>query len=801
MREPALPVPPRSFDEPAARPARRRPVAVVPVHVFVDEVQVDLAAGRVRGVVHHTVRARVDGVDRLPFDAADLRVTQARLGDDALAVTVHAQGVVVALPEPLEAGEAVTVSLRFEAQPTAGLYFVGGERPQAWTQGAMEDHHHWFPCFDAPEHLVTTEVRATVPEGWAALSNGALLERRAVEGGVRWHWRHDTPHALYLLTLVVDRLVEVSDRHGDVTLHHWVPAGREADARAMFKRMGSMLDFFAEATGRPYPYPRYGHVFLQEFMWGGMENTTLTSLTDRVLVPPEVLDEVQVERLVAHELAHQWFGDLIAPRGWPELWLNESFATYFEILCMGALDGKDDFARRLVAQRDAYLSEAGGRYARPVVTDTYAHPYVLFDRHAYEKGCLLLHTLRHQIGGDAFWRGIRRYVKRAAGTAATSADLQRAFEDAAGEDLTDFFQVLVGTAAHPKVQARWAFDPKVGLEITLTRTDDTAQTLYVDVAWRAADRTRRQRVRLAPGERTLVLPLDAPPLWVAVDPDQACLLEVDEAVEPDAALRARLVPSESPRLLRMRTCRVLAGRGSAANTRALIEALRGDPSHTVRGEAASALGAHRTELAREALAAAVADRDGQPWRVRAAAARGLGLGAEPGWLPRIEALLAAEPRFTVRNALTGAAGHFRDDEAARALIVARLDAIAGPVADRERGAALSALARLERKDTLAVFERFSGAEHAPNVRSVALAGLGRLARAEGVLDKAEARRVREQLERFLGDPVFQVRVSATSQLGQLGDTASRAALERAHGAEALAFVRRLHREALGKLGA
>ncbi len=803
MREPPLPVVALQFDEPAATPAQRRPLPVVPLHVFVDDLRLDLPAGRARGVVHHTVRARLDGVIRLPFDAADLTVTQARLGDTALTVQPHAAGVDVLLPTPLAAGETVTVSLRFESRPSTGLYFVAGpgRRPQAWTQGAMEDHHHWFPCFDAPEHVVTTELRAVVDADLVALSNGHLVQQRTLDDGrVSWHWRHDTPHALYLLTLVVDRLVEVVGRHGDVTLHHWVPAGHEADAEAIFARLGAMLDFFAEATGRPYPYPRYGHVFLQDFMWGGMENTTLTSLTDRVLVPPAMVEEAEVERLVAHELAHQWFGDLIAPRGWPEIWLNESFATYFEILCMGALCGKDDFARRLIAQRDAYLGEAAGRYARPVVTRRYAHPYVLFDRHAYEKGALLLHTLRDQIGQAAFWRGVRRYVAQAAGSAATTAELQRCFEEVSGEDLTDFFELLVGTAAHPQVSVTWAFDRKAGLEVCLARTDDTAQVLYVDVAWRAEGRTRRQRVRLTPGTRTLALPLDTPPLWVAVDPDQACLLVVDEQREADAALRARLTPGDAPRLLRMRTVRVLAERGSAANTEALIETLTTDPSHTVRAEAARSLGAHRRAAARAALQAVVADRDGQPWRVREAAAAALGVGADAAWVTPLAEALADEPRYRVRQGLLSALGKI-DAPAARDALVGWLDTAEGPAADREQASALAALAKQGHAESLATFEAYATAETPARVRGAALAGIGALLRGDASLEPAVARRLRVQLEATLTDDDFQARVVATHQLATLGDAKSRAALTRAHGAEPFAFLRRLHREALGKLKA
>ncbi|MEZ4465774.1 MAG: M1 family aminopeptidase [bacterium] len=231
--------------------------------------------------------------------------------------------------------------------------------------------------------------------------------------------------------------------------------------------MPEMLAWFGEATGVPYPYPRYGHAILRRFMWGGMENTTLTSLTDFALVPAADRDAFDVERLFAHELAHQWFGDLIAPRGWPEIWLNESFATMVRDPLHGGAQRQRDFAARLQAWRDGYLAEARDRYARPVVTRRYAHPYVLFDRHAYEKGCLVLHTLRHQMGATAFDAGLLAYLQQARGTAAETALLRRCLEDASGLDLTDFADDFVEAGAHPRVRVSWSWERGVGLELTL----------------------------------------------------------------------------------------------------------------------------------------------------------------------------------------------------------------------------------------------------------------------------------------------------------------------------------------------
>jgi len=794
-----------TFDEPAALTDARRAVPVTPLHVDL-RVEVDLARQRVAGQVTHTVRARARPIDRLRLDAGGpehMRISGVLWDGDAAEFTHVGEVLEVERATPLASGQDSALQITFEAHPAAGLYFVApdpevpSQRAQAWTQGAMEDHHYWFPCFDAPEHMVTTRVDVTVPAPFVALSNGdpEPPPEPPRAGHHRAVWRMNAPHALYLLTLVVDDVVEVRDQAGDASLHHWAPRGREADVRALFERVPQMVAFFGEATGRPYPFGRYGHVFLQEFMWGGMENSTLTSLTDQVLVEGRHRAEEDVERLIAHELAHQWFGDLIAPRGWPELWLNESFATYFELLCMQALEGDDDFTRRLMTVRDNYFTEVETRYARPIVTRRYAHPYVLFDRHAYEKGCLVLHTLRDQLGEAAFWAGVQAYVALAAGRAAETAELRRAFEDASGEDLTTFFEQWVYAPGHAAVRPTWRFVEGVGLEVTLERTDPhpPPHTLAVTVAvGRAQGGMTTHRVRLSTESRALVLPLDRAPRWVALDPTSACLIQLDERDEPDTALRARL-SLEAPIALRARTARVLAARGTPQNHAALTHALTSDPASTVRVEAARALGEHRSSEARAVLLAAAATDP--EWRVRAASARAAGLDAGPDCVDALATRLKDEPSHRARCGVLQGLGGIQDPRA-RALIEGQLE-VESPRACIA-ATAIAALAAQDAPDALdALLKRTERAAPRP-VRVAAVAAVGRLTQLEAT-PTADRKRGRQRLEALLADPTFAVRAAAIEALRTVGGAASLPALRRAHGAEPFGALRRNLREALGAL--
>lgn len=803
MTERLRPCPPMTFDEPAALTDARRAVPVTPLHVDLC-VEVDLAQRRVSGRVTHSVRVRARPTQRLRLDVGvpeHMRISSVLWDGDAVEFTHVGEVLEVEHIAPRAPGRDSTLQIAFDANPAAGLYFIApdaevpSQRAQAWTQGAMEDHHHWFPCFDAPEHMVTTRVDVTVPAPFVALSNGhpESTSESPQAGRHRAVWRMDTPHALYLLTLVVDDVVEVRDQAGDVSLHHWAPRGREADVRALFERVPQMVAYFAEATGRPYPFGRYGHVFLQEFMWGGMENSTLTSLTDQVLVQGHHRAEEDVERLIAHELAHQWFGDLIAPRGWPELWLNESFATYFELLCMQALEGDDDFARRLMTVRDSYFAEVETRYARPIVTRRYAHPYVLFDRHAYEKGCLVLHTLRDQLGEAAFWAGVQAYVAHAAGSAAETAALRRAFEDASGEDLTTFFEHWVYAPGHAAVRPTWRFVEGVGLEVTLERTDPHTQTLVVTVGvGRAQGGMTTHRVPLSAETRALVVPLDRAPRWVALDPASSCLVQMDERDEPDTALRARLSP-DAPIALRARTARVLAARGTPQNHAALAHALTSDPASTVRVEAARALGEYRTSEARAVLlTAAATDAD---WRVRAASARAAALGAGADLVDALAARLQAEHSHRVRCGVLQGLGGIQDARA-RSLIEGQLE-VESPRACIA-ATAITALAAQDAPDTLdAILSRTKRTAPRP-VRVAAVAAVGRLTKLEAT-PAADRKRGRERLEALLADPTFAVRAAAIEALRAVSDAASLPALRRAHGAEHFGLLRRSLREALGAL--
>ncbi|MFO0677764.1 MAG: M1 family metallopeptidase [Polyangiaceae bacterium] len=357
-------------------------------HLALD-LDLDVTAKRIEG------RATLDVVR---VDRAATEIELDAVGFDLKSVSEggkpaehHYDGKVLRVAIPL-GKEATSVVVAYSAAPRKGLYFLEPDehvrdRPrQVWTQCQEEDARHWFPCHDKPHVKMTTELCVRVPSGWYALSNGALLKRETPEGDRPWtyHWKMSEPHPSYLVTLAAGEFTEITDHAGSVPLSYFVPKGQEANARRTFGRTPEMVAFFSEVTGVAYPWNKYAQIVVHDFIFGGMENTTATTMYEHILLDERAALDVTSDDLIAHELAHQWFGDLVTCRDWSEGWLNEGFATFMEHVWREKALGKDEFDYGIRADLHAYTSEANGRYKRPIVCHDYDAPLDLFDRHLYE---------------------------------------------------------------------------------------------------------------------------------------------------------------------------------------------------------------------------------------------------------------------------------------------------------------------------------------------------------------------------------------------------------------------------------
>ncbi len=435
------------------------------------ECHLDIKQKKLNGVCTHRFRILAPKVSELFFDAVDLVVEKVMDAEGKeLLVQRSAKGFLVKYPEGSKKvwlqGEVHELKIQYYVQePRAGMYFIAPDqdypgRPfQLWTQGEDEDNRYWFPCYDAPQEKFTSEMIVTVDEPFMAISNGRLVSKSAdpLTRKVTFHWSQDIAHPSYLVTLCAGEFVEIpyewtNSKGKTIPVPVYAIPGREAETKFSFYKTSKMMDVFSQKLGVDYPFDKYAQIVAWDFIYGGMENTSSTTQTEYTLHPESVERDYSSEPLVAHELAHQWFGDYVTCKEWKHAWLNEGFATYFETVWMLSEQGLDETLFEFYQNYGIYMDEDSSHYRRPIVTNVYISPSDLFDRHLYEKGGLVLRMLHQLVGDDSWWKALKIYLERHAAGHAETSDLQRAFEEVTGLSLGWFFDQWVFKAGHPELK-------------------------------------------------------------------------------------------------------------------------------------------------------------------------------------------------------------------------------------------------------------------------------------------------------------------------------------------------------------
>jgi len=326
------------------------------------------------------------------------------------------------LAVPLKPGGARrSIRVEFRATPREGLYFTApdAEFPekevQAWTHSEAIAARHWFPCHDHPADKPTSELLVTVPKGFRVISNGKLLSTNDDGTTATYHWREDVPHSTYLTSFVAGKFGVIEQEAQGVRLRYNFPESKRADVLRYFGETPRMIELFGNLTGVKYPYEKYDQTTVQDFLFGGEENINATTLAMSYYPDAESEEDFQTTYstphvnavdLVAHELAHQWFGDYVTCSDWAHAWLNEGFATYFQALYLEKSRGVDEMRWDLSSRVEDYFEEDEREYRRPIVDHDYVGPDDLFDSHLYPKGASMLHELRFLVGDEAFLKGI-----------------------------------------------------------------------------------------------------------------------------------------------------------------------------------------------------------------------------------------------------------------------------------------------------------------------------------------------------------------------------------------------------------
>jgi aminopeptidase N len=778
---------------------RARPFAVS--HLFLD-LELDFKARAVIGSATLSFERRAPGASTFELDAVGFEIRAVRLdsGDGFAPADFEYDGDKLTLGGLADV-DAGRVTIEYRAVPRRGIYFLAPDstvkdRPrQVWTQCQDEDARHWFPCHDKPHMKMTTELRVRVPPRFTALSNGELV-KQSRPAGKPWtyHFRLDRPHPSYLVTLVAGEFSVHPDRpanlgkHGKIPIEYYLPPARKRDAARSFGETPRMVELFSRLTGTPFPWSRYSQIVVSDFIFGGMENTTATTMYEHVLLDERAALDISSNDLVAHELAHQWFGDYVTCRDWSHAWLNEGFATYFEHVEREDRLGRDEYDYGVAADLESYLAEANGRYSRPIVCRDYAEPIDLFDRHLYEKGGLVLHMLRRELGDTTFWAGIRRYLSTHAHGIVETSDLVRALELESGRSFERFFDAWVYRPGHPELKVKISFDDgllsvHVKQEQKVGDTALFAFTLEVEVGMKDGSTSRHQK-SITQAADTLVVRLPERPAFVAFDPDFRVVGGLS-CEAPADMLRAQL--SQATRALsRWRAADALSRRDDPETLRALGASLSNrKEAWMVRAEAARALGKLRSDEALDQLLRHVKE---QHPKVRRAVVAALGNFKKTEAARVLAALISSEKSYLVLGEAARSLGRTREPRALQTL----LKIIDRPSwADVSRVGALDGLAALQDDSAL------------PAVLSRTRYGIparGRRAAIAAAAKLSDSRQVREKLEELLDDRDPHLKIEVVAALQSLNDPHSRSALARAKARELDGRVVRRLREALRDMG-
>ncbi len=380
----------------------------------------------------------------------------------------------IAMPQKLKVGKDIF------SPDDRGLYFINpkgkGNKPQQiWTQGETENNSAWFPTIEDPAEKMTHHFNITVDKKFKTLSNGRLKNSVDHQDGTRTDfWEMNQPHAVYLSMLAVGDFAITTDSWQGKQVNYYTEPKYASSAKKVFGNTPEMMSFFSDILNYPYPWDGYNQVVVRDFVSGAMENTTASVFYEGLnLTTPQHADNNR-DDIIAHELFHHWFGNLVTCESWANLTLNEAFATYAEYLWREYKNGKGDAEYHLTQDARAYFGQVKNNKDEKVIRFDYADKEQMFDAISYAKGGLILHTLRQEVGDAAFFASLNLYLRNNAFKTAEIHDLRLAFEEVTGKDLNWFFNQWFLASGYPQLNIDKSYDAtNQQVVIKVSQTQDT----------------------------------------------------------------------------------------------------------------------------------------------------------------------------------------------------------------------------------------------------------------------------------------------------------------------------------------
>ena len=653
------------------------------------EISFDWAKKHAIGKATLTLRPWFYPTDKLTLDAKNFDIQSVTFEGktDPLPYDYDKAQLVIHLGKTFTRNDEYKVVISYVAKPDEresfggsaaitsdkGLYFINAdgadpEKPkQIWTQGETESNSYWFPTVDKPNERCTEEMYITVEDKYKTLSNGVLVSSKKNADGTRTdYWKMDKPHAPYLFMMAVGEYAVVKDKWRGIPVEYYVEPKFEQYARDIFPYTPEMLEFFSTKLGYAYPWPKFSQVIVRDYVSGAMENTTAVIFGEFMQKDKRALidDHLTNEKVTAHEMFHHWFGDLVTTESWSNLTLNEGFANYSEYLWLEYKHGREEADFHEMNERQGYLYSAldGGH---PLIHFGYGDRESMFDAHSYNKGGAVLHMLRNQVGDDAFFTALGRYLKRNEYTDVEAHELRLAFEDVTGQDLNWFFNQWFFSAGQPNLDIKYAWDETTKkATVTIDQTQAAAKNvphifelpLKVDL-YDASGKAHREQIRMTKRSQTFTFDAPVQPALINVDADKALLAVKNDAhSEEEWAFMYR----KAPLLIdRWEAIDHLQSSNSALAKAVMTEALQ-DKYSGIRGKALEKADLSKPDV--QALVAKIAESDSEP-SVRAAAIQALGQTKEAKYVPIYQKGIGADQSYNVLGASLAALSETDPDAA------------------------------------------------------------------------------------------------------------------------------------------
>jgi len=759
------------------------------------QLQFNMSQKSVTGEATETIVPLRMPLDSLHLNAVDMKIRSIQMNGKSLKYRYNGNILTIALGHPYGLTDTLTYSIDYYTQPKRGLTFITPDKgypkrsPEVWSQSEMEDARYWYPCHDYPDDFSTSEMIVTVPESWKVISNGALKNVKTLKSKHEkvFHWVESKPHVVYLNSVIAGKFNKFETNFGKIPIYFYSDPKYGDKIKRNFSKEPDILKFYANYTGVPYPWEKLAVTTVSNFIWGGEENVTAITLEDGTLHGLNAEPQVNSTSLIAHESAHQWFGDMITCRSWAQSWLNEGFATYFEALYTRHYLGKTAFRYEMYHNHQAAI-RADNRHRQPTVYHRYHAPVDMFNTYIYQRGASMLHMLRGFLGNALFRKAIHHYAEKFKFQNADTHDFANAIREATGYNMNWFFKEWLYKGGHPVFDVHYKYDDShrtVTMQVNQVQKVDSLTPVYkmpVNIQIVTPEGKMEKKIWIKSKRNTYTFKnIAEQPLMVNFDQGHWLLDEV-HFQKPVTELEYQLKHDQDV-VGRLWAANQLSGINNQGVINALAQALKNDPFYGVRERCAHLLAHyHRDASVKNELITAAKDSDK---RVQAAVLSALGHFNGNDLVRMMEQQYSKRKNYYIRAVALFLLAEISPKKS-RSYIRKALQTPSHSNVIRLH--ALRALTHIDKKWAYREAVKFSAYGEPNNLRVPAVSALISL--------EPGKQETLQLLKKYLNDPYIWVRSDAIYGLGRIGDRSAIPLLEKRIKVEPDGRIRQAARQAI-----